>query len=84
MAVSYRLEIHYDAIRQILNSSNVASLCHQEAERIARTAGSGFHVTRPYYPGNRVIYRVYGDSDDARIAEADEKVLSTAVSSCRS
>lgn len=84
MAVTYRLELDHAGIQQLLNSDEIAAVCEQAAERIARTAGDGFKVTRPYRPGSRVLYRVYGMSDDARIAESDDKVLSTAVSSCRS
>lgn len=84
MAVSYRIELDHEGIKALLNSDEIGAVCKEAAERIAQTAGDGFHVTRPYHPGSRTVYRVYGDSDDARIAEADDKVLSTAVSSCRS
>lgn len=84
MAVSYRIELDHEGIKALLNSDEIGAVCQEAAERIAQTAGDGFHVTRPYHPGSRTVYRVYGDSDDARIAEADDKVLSSAVSSCRS
>lgn len=84
MAVTYRIELDHEGIRALLNSDEIGAVCQEAAERIAQTAGDGFHVTRPYHPGSRTVYRVYGDSDDARIAEADDKVLSSAVSSCRS
>lgn len=84
MAVTYRIELDHEGIKALLNSDEIGAVCQEAAERIAQTAGDGFHVTRPYHPGSRTVYRVYGDSDDARIAEADDKVLSSAVSSCRS
>ena len=85
MAVTYRIELDHEGIKALLNSDEIGAVCQEAAERIAQTAGDGFHVTRPYHPaGSRTVYRVYGDSDDARFAEADKKVLSMAVSSCRS
>lgn len=84
MAVTYRIELDHEGIKALLNSDEIGAVCAEAAERIAQTAGDGFHVTRPYHPGSRTLYRVYGISDDAKIAEADDKVLSAAVSSCRS
>lgn len=84
MAVTYRLELDHEGIRQLLNSDEIGAACEEAATRIAQAAGDGFHVTRPYHPGSRTVYRVYGISDDAKIAEADDKVLSQAVSACRS
>lgn len=84
MPAKVTIELDHAGIKELLNCDGVAAACEQAAERIAAAAGDGFHVTRPYHPGSRTVYRVYGDSDDANIAEADDKVLSMAVSSCRS
>lgn len=84
MAVKVTIELDHDGIRELLNCDGVAAECRRAAERIAAEAGPGFHVTPEYHPGSRSMFRVYGDSDDARIAEADDKVLSRAVSACRS
>lgn len=84
MPTKVTIELDHDGIRELLNCDGVTEACHQAAERIAEAAGDGFHVTRAYHPGSRAVYRVYGDSDEARIAEADDKVLSMAVSACRS
>lgn len=85
MPVRVVIELDHDGIRALLNEPGVAAACREQAERIAAAAGDGFHVTREYHPsGARSMFRVYGDSDEARFAEADEKTLSKAVSSCRS
>ena len=84
MPTKVTIELDHDGIRELLNCDGVTAACRDAAERIAAEAGDGFHVTRAYHPGSRSMFRVYGDSDDARIAEADDKVLSRAVSSCRS
>lgn len=86
MATTVRVEVEIDAggLLQLMNDPGISAECRKSAERIAAVAGDGFHVTREYHPGSRVLYRVYGDSDDALIAEADDKVLSRAVSACRS
>lgn len=86
MATKMRIEVDLDGagLVQLLNSQGVSGACRQQAERIAAAAGDGFHATREYRPGSRVLYRVYGASEEARIAEADEKKLSRAVSACRS
>ena len=86
MGTKVRIEVDLDVggLFALMNSDGISGECRKSAERIAAAAGDGFNVTRAYYPGTRVMYRVYGDSDDANIAEADEKVLSRAVSACRS
>lgn len=86
MGTTVRIEVDLDVggLFALMNDGGISGECRKAAERIAAAAGDGFHVTREYHPGTRVMYRVYGDSDDANIAEADEKVLSRAVSACRS
>ena len=84
MPAKVTIELDHDGIRELLNCDGVTAACQQAAERIAATAGDGFPATHAYHPGSRAVFRVYGDSDEARYAEADEKVLSRAVSSCRS
>lgn len=86
MGTKVRIEVDLEGsgLVALMNSQGVSAECRSSAERIAAMAGDGFHATREYRPGSRVLYRVYGDSDDARIAEADDKVLSRAVSACRS
>ena len=77
MAGKVRVEVDLEGsgLVALMNSQGVSAECR---------SSDGFHATREYRPGSRVLYRVYGDSDDARIAEADDKVLSRAVSACRS
>ena len=84
MPAKVTIELDHDGIRELLNCDGVTDACRRAAERIAAEAGDGFHVTTAYHPGSRALYRVYGDSDEANIAEADDKVLSRAVSACRS
>ena len=85
MGATIRVEVDIDGagLVQLLNDQGVAGACKEAADRIAAAAGDGFHVTREYHPGSRVMYRVYGDAD-GNVAEADEKKLSRAVSACRS
>lgn len=86
MGATMRVEVDIDSdgLRALMNGSGLAGACRKAAERIAAEAGDGFHVTREYHPGTRVLFRVYGDTDEALIAESDEKALSRAVSACRS
>lgn len=87
MAVSYRLELDHEGIKQLLNSDEIAAVCEQAAERIARTAGDGFEAVgrRSYsFNGGRAGSGVEAATYEACLEEAEFKTLSTAVSSCRS
>lgn len=84
MRMSVQVNLVSEGIKEMLKSDGIDSEVSRAADRIAAEAGDGFHKTRAYMTGSRVLYRVYGDSSDALIAEADDKVLSRAVSACRS
>lgn len=83
MATKVRIELDHDGIRQLLSSAPIAAECEKAAEKIAARAGDGFVVLPARelgFGGGRVGYAVKTDTEEARIAEATDKVLSRAVS----
>lgn len=86
MASKVRIELLSDGIRELLMSQPIADECEKAAEKIAATAGDGFEVLPARemgFGGGRVGFAVHADSYDAKVAEAEDKALSKAVSSCR-
>ena len=82
MATKIKIELVSDGIRQLLMSEPIAKECEKAARKIAERAGDGFEVTemwRPSFGGGRVGYSVKTATKEARIAEAEDKVLSKAV-----
>ena len=87
MATKVRLELVSSGIKELLSSQAIATECEAAASRIAQTAGEGFTVLPAKqlgFGGGRVGYAVKADTYEAKVAEAEEKVLSKAVSICRS
>ena len=69
------------------HDAGVQSALVANAHRVASAAGEGFRVAQPKqmgYGGGRVGVGVYGATESARRREATDKVLTRAVSSCRS
>ena len=86
MASKVKIELNHDGIRDLLMSQQIADECEKAAEKIAKTAGEGFVVLPARemgFGGGRVGFAVHADSYDAKVAEAEDKTLSKAVSSCR-
>jgi len=86
MSTSVRIELLSDGIRELLMSQPIADEGEKAAEKIAETAGEGFVVLparQMGFGGGRVGYAVHAESYAAKQAEAEDKVLSKAVSSCR-
>lgn len=86
MATKVRIELVSSGIRDLLKSQAIADECAKAAQRIADAAGDGFEVLPARemgFGGGRVGYAVHAESYDAKVAEAEEKTLSKAVSSCR-
>lgn len=86
MSAKVRIELNHDGIRGLLTSAPIAAECEKAAQRIAAAAGEGFEVTsqkRASYGGGRVAYGVEATTHEARLAEAEDKALQKAVSSCR-
>lgn len=82
MATKVRIELNSAGIRELLMSQPIAEECRKAAEAIAARAGDGFEVLplkQMGFGGGRVGYAVHADSYDAKVAEAEEKVLSKAV-----
>lgn len=82
MATKIRIELNHEGIKQLLSSQPIADECEKAAQEIAKRAGDGFEVSeqkRRGYGGGRVGFVVYTDTDEAREAEAEDKVLSKAV-----
>ena len=82
MATKVRIELLSGGIRDLLCSQPIAAECEKAAEGIASRAGDGFEV-KPLrmmgFGGGRVGYAVHAESYDAKLAEAEDKVLSKAV-----
>lgn len=82
MAVKVRIELNHEGIRELLCSAPIAAECEKAAEQIAARAGDGFEVLplrRMGFGGGRIGYAVYTATEEAREAEAVDKVLSKAV-----
>lgn len=82
MATKIRIELDHDGIRELLMSQPIADECKKAAENIASRAGEGFEVLPPKelgFGGGRVGYAVATGTHEARLAEAEDKVLSKAV-----
>lgn len=82
MAAKVRIELDHKGIRELLTSEPIAASCLDAANTIASRAGEGFEVLplrQMDFGGGRVGYAVYTATEEARIAEAEEKTLSKAV-----
>ena len=87
MATKVTIELLGDGIRQLLSSAPIGAECEKAAEKIASTAGDGFEVLSARemgFGGGRVGYAVHAETYEAKEAEATDKVLTKAVSMCRS
>jgi hypothetical protein len=81
-----RIELDHDGIRELLQSAAIGGEVQKAAQRIASEAGEGFEVTTAQslsFGGGRVGYGVKAATYEARKTEAEDKVLSKAVSACR-
>lgn len=86
MSTKVRIELDSNGIRELLISQPIANECEKAAEKIKGVAGEGFEVLparQMGFGGGRVGYSVHAESYAAKQAEAEDKVLSKAVSSCR-
>ena len=82
MATKVRIELVSAGIKQLLCSAGIAGECEKAAQGIAARAGDGFEVLplrQMNYGGGRVGYAVHTATEEARIAEAEDKALSKAV-----
>ena len=82
MATKVRIELDHDGIKSLLMSQPIADECKKAAEKIASRAGEGFEVLpvkEMGFGGGRVGYAVTTGTYEARLAEAEDKVLSKAV-----
>ena len=82
MATKIRIELNHDGIKELLLSDAIGGEVRKAAEAIAERAGDGFEVVGPQglgYGGGRVGYGVVADTYEAKLAEAENKVLSRAV-----
>ena len=82
MATKVRIELLSDGIKELLTSAPIAGECEKAAEGIAARAGDGFVVLplmQMGFGGGRIGYAVKADTYEAKVAEAEDKVLSKAV-----
>lgn len=82
--VQVRVEVLSDGIQQLLSSAAMAAEVDAAASRIASAAGSEFEVKPAEVRGDRVMALVVPSDVEGMVAEARDKVLSKAVSACRS
>lgn len=83
---SVRIELLTDGIRQLLNSAEVSAECEKAARKLAAAAGDGFEVSSAWkanFGGGRIAYTVSAATYEAKLSEAEDKVLTKAVFSCR-
>lgn len=82
MATKVKIELNHEGIHDLLCSQPIARECEKAAEAIAERAGEGFEV-KPLrqmdFGGGRIGYAVHAESYEAKLAEAEDKVLSKAV-----
>lgn len=85
MAGTVRIELDHDGIKDLLCSEEVGKACEAAAEKVAARAGAGFEVTlaRQLPRAGRAGAGVKAATREAKLAEAENKVLSKAVSACR-
>lgn len=87
MGTKVKIELVSSGIKELLSSQPIGNECEAAASKIAQTAGDGFIVLPAKalgFGGGRVGYAVKADTYEAKVAEAEEKTLSKAVSLCRS
>lgn len=80
--VRIQVELNSDGIKALLNSEGIEGACRAAADRIRARAGEHYHVSGPYHPGSRVMFRVYPD-DEGRLMEARDKTLTSSVKADR-
>lgn len=79
-----RVEVLSEGISQLLQSAFAAAAVDGSAQRIASIAGPDFEVKPAEVRGDRVMALVTPSGKEGAEAEARDKVLSKAVSACRS
>ena len=87
MAAKVRIELNHDGIRELLCSAPIGAECEKAARQIASAAGDGFVVLGGKvnsFGGGRIGYAVSADTYEAKLAEAEDRALSKAVTQCRS
>lgn len=81
MAKQVRIELDHDGFRQLLSSSEVASLVDSTGKKLASRAGKGF-IAKPAhggFGGGRHICHVGTGDKDAMEAQARDKALTKAL-----
>ena len=81
MATKIRLELDHDGIKELLLSAPIGAECRKAGEAIAARAGKGFAVRGPkdLDTAGRAGVIVITETYAAKLAEAEDKVLSKAV-----
>jgi hypothetical protein len=80
--VAFRLELHDEGFRQLLNGPEVTADLERRGNAIAAAAGEGFEVRT--VPGRtRVRVSIFTADIDAIIAEATDHVLTLAIDAGR-
>lgn len=82
-----RIELLSDGFTELLSCAEVSEACRDAAEHVAAVAGDGFEVSSEWKAGYggapRIAYTVRAVTYEAKLAEAEDKVLTRAVQSCR-
>lgn len=82
MARNVRVELHRQAVRQLLRSNTVLADLERRGRAIAAAAGPG-HEVQPYVGRNRARVTVRTATDEARRAEATDRRLTAAINAGR-
>lgn len=82
--VRIEVDILSDGVAALMQSSGIVSAVNESAGRIARAAGPEFEVKPAKTVGDRALALVVPAGRDGAIAEARDKRLSKAVTSCKS
>jgi hypothetical protein len=87
MAKKVRIDFHSEGFQAVLNSDGVRSRITSMAEAVADQAGEGFEATvidGSYGGSPRPIGIVHTTTYEAKKAEAEDKVLTSALGAARS
>ena len=79
-----RVEVLSDGISQLMQDAGIVAEVNAAASRIQTSAGPLYEVLEAQVVGDRAMALVVPIDDEGREAEARDKTLSKAVSSCRS
>lgn len=82
--VKVRIEVLSEGIAALMQSAEIANEVTDAADRISNAAGLNFEALPAQVVGDRAMALVVASDYEGMLEEARDKVLSKAVSACRS